>query len=100
MRDDLLLLLNEPEEDDHGIARPTPYALASALRLCGDLADLGHPCVDSTGGIRITWKTERGSVVLTCPESGEHSDYLSTSRAGSSLIFWPTQADVTDALRS
>lgn len=84
-RDSLLRLVDLLEgsgEDEYGEVGPTQHAFKSAYRLI-DSAEkqivantTGSPCVDSLGGIRVTWKLGDREVRLICPATNNDAVYL------------------------
>jgi|GEM_PF-1301499 len=71
-------LLNEPETDDYGIARPTTFAYETAVGLLRKAAELMHfpfprgsAAVDHEGGIGVTWMKGDRQLHLLVPASAQ-----------------------------
>lgn len=78
----LLTLLEQNGEDDYGILGPTQHGFLTACRII-DGAERqmvysipGSPCVDSQGGIRVTWRLGGKEVRLICPSAPEQKPYI------------------------
>ena len=76
-------LLSEPETDEYGISRPTPYAYHRALQLLeGASRQARHPIprgsasTDSEGGIRVTWTRTNRELRLVVASSVERDSYI------------------------
>lgn len=83
---ELAELQQEPERDDFGLLRPTPYAFETAIRLLANAAilasreggSLPKGCVstDSLGGVRIEWIRPTKSVHLAVPANADENGYV------------------------
>lgn len=81
----LIELLQEEEEDEYGILKPTPYAFEKAWNLILDASQLmknsfkrASASTDDEGGIRLTWTClePEAEVRLICPSEPNKQIYL------------------------
>src|SRR5712692_2335350 len=70
----LVSLLDEEEEDDYGVLRPTLFAFVTALELIvgaslqmSQAFPRASPCTDEQGGIRFEWLQPHRHVWLVVP---------------------------------
>lgn len=76
-------LLNEPETDDYGIARPTSYSYNLTVDLLRDASRLtrlpvarGSVCADSEGRVRVTWRRPERELRLVVASSASDESYV------------------------
>jgi hypothetical protein len=75
-------LLTQNGEDDYGILGPSQLAFHSAFGLVARAEKLmttrmsGSPSVDSTGGIRMTWRYLGNEIRLVCPSTNAQKTYI------------------------
>jgi hypothetical protein len=88
----LVDLLAENGEDDYGKKGPAQFAFWHAFKImAGAVEILGEdfacsPSVDSSGGIRITWRRGDRQVKLVCPSTHDLPIYIyHSSPAGNGL---------------
>jgi hypothetical protein len=79
----LQTLLEEEDEDDYGVAKPSAYAYGTALalvaeaaRLIGDRFTRASASIDDRGGIRLTWTRPQAEVRLVCTHQSDKPTYL------------------------
>lgn len=79
----LQALLNEEDEDDYGIAKPSAYAYGTALALVSEAVRLmasaftrASASTDDKGGIRLTWLRPNAEVRLVCAHQSDKPTYL------------------------
>lgn len=84
-QDRLVALLQEEDEDEYGILKPTPYAfdkawnlVLAASRLMGNSFNSASVSTDDEGGIRLTWTRleSEAEVRLICPSQFNKQTYL------------------------
>lgn len=85
VRERLVALLQEEDEDDYGISKPTPYAFDTVWNLVSEVSELmgnsfpkASASTDDEGGIRLTWnrlEPER-EIRLICPSTPSKQTYL------------------------
>jgi hypothetical protein len=94
-------LLAEHGDDDYGMVDPSMLAFHSAFGLVARAEKLmaaeisGSPSVDSTGGIRVTWRYLGNEIRLVCPSTDAQEIYIYRQ---SGNIQRETMYDVTAAL--
>jgi vacuolar-type H+-ATPase subunit I/STV1 len=76
-------LLEEEDEDDYGVAKPSAYAYGTALALVSEAARLmgnrltrASASTDDRGGIRLTWTRPEAEVRLVCAHQSDKQTYL------------------------
>lgn len=76
-------LLEEPETDEYGIARPSLYAYETAVKLLESAARLarvpvprGSASTDFEGGVRLTWRFQNRELRLVLPASPQGKSYV------------------------
>jgi hypothetical protein len=79
----LQALLEEEEEDDYGVAKPSAYAYGTALALVSEASRLmaspfrkASASTDDRGGIRLTWSIPEAEVRLVCAHQSDKPTYL------------------------
>jgi len=79
----LQALLEEEEEDDYGVAKPSIYAYGTALALVSEASRLmaslfrkASTSTDDRGGIRLTWSRPEAEVRLVCAHQSDKPTYL------------------------
>lgn len=76
-------LLEEEDEDDYGVAKPSAYAYGTALALVSEAARLmrnrftrASASTDDRGGIRLTWTRPEAEARLVCAHQSDKPTYL------------------------
>ena len=75
-------LMNEPEDDEYGPARPTAFARQLAFELLQRAASLldafpvGSASTDTAAGIRLTWRNQTRQLRLVLAPTPEGRSYL------------------------
>jgi hypothetical protein len=79
----LAALLDEDEEDDYGVLRPTPYALDTAVDIIVQASQsiagefpIASVSTDHRGGCRIRWAQGRRRVHLFVPHADGEGSYI------------------------
>lgn len=79
----LQALLEEEEEDDYGVAKPSLYAYGTALALVSEASRLmaspfrkASASTDDRGGIRLTWSIPEAEIRLVCAHQSDKPTYL------------------------
>ena len=81
----LIALLQEEDEDDYGISKPTSYAFSTAWKVVLDASEFmgnsfpkASASTDDEGGIRLTWTRLKPEVEvrLVCPSKPDKQMYL------------------------
>lgn len=84
-QDHLIELLQEEEEDEYGVLKPTPYAfdkawnlIVAASQFMGSSFKRASVSTDAEGGIRLTWAKQQpeAEVRLICPSVPDKQLYL------------------------
>lgn len=85
VQDRLVALLQEEDEDDYGISKPTSYAFSTAWKVVLDASEFmgnsfpkASASTDDEGGIRLTWTRLKPEVEvrLVCPSRPDKQMYL------------------------
>jgi len=69
-------LLQEPEQDEYGIARPTNYAYQQARKIIEETKLPFHSLTSFDGGIVLYHDTDRGEIHVHIPPGGEEVGYI------------------------
>lgn len=101
MESRLIQLLEEDcDPDEFGAVGPSQHAFATTLRIIRmaekrtSLRLVGAPVVDSTGGIRVTWKRSDREMRLVCPSTRNEALYAYVQSSAENKILREITPDV------
>jgi len=102
----LVDLLDQPEEDDHGVLSPTQHSFKTAYRILDDAEKQrrtsvrGSVSTDSEGGVRVTWSNLGRVVKLVCPPTADRDVYLYRQAGDTEGVVFrsPTPQNLSDHL--